>query len=283
MRLGYNTNGLADHDLSSAIEIVAELGYSAIGLTLDHHKLNPYSASVEQEVELVRAQLARYNLLPVIETGARYLLDAWEKHQPTLVSPDQTGRQRRIDFIRRAIEIADELNAHAVSFWSGKPTDAVDEATVLDRLCDSIADVLDYAARRNVALAFEPEPGMAIDTLDRFEKLLAALERRNIDHRGLGLTIDIGHLHCMGEVPLSDQLSKWSDRLVNLHVEDMRFGRHEHLMFGEGEIDFAPIFATLGDMGYTGPVLVELSRHSHIGPVAARHSIEFLRPLIASA
>jgi sugar phosphate isomerase/epimerase len=60
----------------------------------------------------------------------------------------------------------------------------------------------------------------------------------------------------------------------------MRTGVHEHLMFGEGELDFPPILQALGEIGYRGGVHVELSRHSHEGPIAARRAMEFLRPLI---
>jgi len=126
-----------------------------------------------------------------------------------------------------------------------------------------------------VAIAFEPEPGMFIDTLDRFEALLA-----RIDAPHLRLTIDVGHLHCLGEVPIEDHLRRWAPRLANAHIEDMRAGVHEHLMFGEGEMDFPPILQTLGEVGYQGGVYVELSRHSNEGPMAARRALEFLEPLI---
>ena len=79
----------------------------------------------------------------------------------------------------------------------------------------------------------------------------------------LRLTLDIGHLHCQGELPIAAQIHRWADRLANVHIEDMRAGVHEHLMFGEGEIDFAPVIQVLADIRYQGGVYVELSRHSH--------------------
>ncbi len=51
-------------------------------------------------------------------------------------------------------------------------------------------------------------------------------------------------------------------------------------MFGQGEIEFAPVLQALADVGYQGGVYVELSRHSHEAPAAARQAIEFLRPLL---
>jgi len=36
MYLGYNTNGLAHHDLFDAVAILAEIGYRGVGITIIH-------------------------------------------------------------------------------------------------------------------------------------------------------------------------------------------------------------------------------------------------------
>ena len=219
----------------------------------------------------------------VVETGARFLLDPQVKHEPTLVTADPAGRARRVDFLCRAIDVAAALDADCVSLWSGIVRDGAGDREAMDRLVDGLADVLDYADRRSVPLAFEPEPGMFIDTMDRYADLLAALDARGVDSDRLRLTIDVGHLHCQGELPIADKLREWADRLVNVHIEDMRAGVHEHLMFGEGEIDFPPVIAALAEIGYAGIIGVELSRHGHDGPQAARQAYNFLRPLCDAA
>jgi sugar phosphate isomerase/epimerase len=78
-------------------------------------------------------------------------------------------------------------------------------------------------------------------------------------------------------MPIVDHLRRWKDVLWNVHIEDMRQGVHEHLMFGEGEIDFAPVLHELREIGYEGGVHVELSRHSHDAVETARRALEFLR------
>ncbi len=100
-------------------------------------------------------------------------------------------------------------------------------------------------------------------------------------HPRLRLTLDVGHLHCQGETPIAAQIERWGDQIVNIHIEDMRAGVHEHLQFGEGEIEFAPVLKSLLRIGYAGGVHVELSRHSHDGPGAAAQAIKFLTTTLA--
>lgn len=272
MFLGYNTNGFAHHRLEDALAILAELGYQGVAITIDHHTLSPCEPDLPGRVELVRKLLDKWNLRCVIETGARFLLDPRHKHQPTLISPSEEERQRRLDFLCQAVLIARELGADAVSFWSGTTTDEAPANVLMDRLVDGCLRLCDFSETREVRLAFEPEPGMFIDTMDRFASLFEQMRSPRF-----GLTLDIGHLQCQGETPISDHIRRWKDLLWNVHIEDMRRGVHEHLMFGEGEIDFAPVFTALKEIEYGGGLYVELSRHGHDAVNAARQALEFLR------
>ncbi|MBI3411370.1 MAG: sugar phosphate isomerase/epimerase [Planctomycetes bacterium] len=270
MLLGYNTNGFAHHRLEGALAILAELGYRSVAITLDHHALNPFEGDLPAQVEKVRRLLETLNLRCVVETGARYLLDPRCKHQPTLIGPTEEERERRLLFICHAIVIARELRADAVSFWSGTATDEAAESVLMDRLVHGCLRLCDFAETREVRLAFEPEPGMFIDTMDRFANLYERMRSPRF-----GLTLDIGHLHCQGE-PIADNIRKWSEIIWNVHIEDMRRGVHDHLMFGDGEIDFGPVFAALKEIQFQGGVHVELSRHSHDAVNTARKALAFL-------
>jgi sugar phosphate isomerase/epimerase len=278
MLLGYNTNGFAHHRLTDALDILADLGYRSVALTLNYHALDPYAADLPAQLAAVRQILARRGLRCVVETGARFLLDPLRKHQPTLVSAAPEGRERRLDFLCRAVDVARELGADAVSFWSGTADDGAPEAVWAGRLAEGCRRLCDFAAERGVRLAFEPEPGMAVDTMARFADLYG-----RVAHPAFGLTLDVGHLHCQGETPVADHIHSWRDVLWNVHVEDMRRGVHDHLMFGEGEIDFAEVMGALREVGFAGGAHVELSRHSHDAVEAARRALAFLRRYVEEA
>ncbi len=272
MRLGYNTNGFAHHRFEDALKVLADLGYESIAITLDYQALNPFDGDWRRQTESVRRLLEDLRLRSAVETGARFLLDPGRKHQPTLLSPTPEERGRRLDFLRRATDVAQILGSDALSFWSGTPSASEPDDLLWERLIDGCSSLLDHAREREVRLAFEPEPGMFIDTMARFGRL-----KERLPDPLFGLTLDIGHLHCQGEVPISDYLRQWKDLLWNVHIEDMRGGVHEHLMFGEGEIDFKPVLQTLKEIGYAGGVHVELSRHGYDAVRTARQAQHFLR------
>lgn len=279
--LAYNTNGLAHHDLVDAVRLLADIGYQGISITLDHGALNPFDERLESQLSEVAAALKKHQLRCVIETGARFLLDPQAKHEPTLVTDNPASRSRRVEFLCRAIDTAARLNADCVSLWSGIVHDKASQPEAMLRLAGGLRPVLAYAAEKQIDLAFEPEPGMLINTLASYDRLLTELAANKINAARLRLTIDIGHLHCQGELPIPEKIRQWADRLANVHIEDMRANVHEHLMFGEGEIDFPPVIAALAEIRYDGLLSVELSRHSHEGPSAAEKAYNFLRPLVA--
>src|SRR5262245_11258165 len=119
MYFGYNTNGFVHHRLEDAIAVMAELGYEGVGITLDHHALNPFEPGFERQRDEIRALLKRHRMRCALETGAKFILDPRRKHQPTLLSRDSGERRRRVDFYERSIQLGAALQADAVSLWSG--------------------------------------------------------------------------------------------------------------------------------------------------------------------
>ena len=276
MRPGFSTNSIGDVPPADAVAILADLGYQSLALTPDHGLFSGIAhgslAGLSAEIDRWRSLLERTRMACVIESGARHLLDPLHKHEPTLVSPDPSARRRRVDFLLAAIDLAAELGAECLSFWSGVGRDAADESTNLDRLSTGLDPVLERATKRGVRLGFEPEPGMVIDTLARWTML-----RDRLGHpECLGLSVDLGHMECLGEWPLTATLAPLVPHVVNVHVDDMLACRHDHLPLGAGDVDFPPLLALLASGGYDGGLHVELPRQSHRWLDTARESLSFL-------
>ncbi|MFA9431408.1 sugar phosphate isomerase/epimerase family protein [Egicoccus sp. AB-alg2] len=257
MRFAYGTNGLADHRLGDALALLAHHGYDGVALTLDHHHLDPHAPDLRARVRAVRRDLERHGLTAVVETGGRFVLDPFRKHEPTLLSDD--GREQRLALLMTAVEVAADLGSEVVHLWSGRRPDEVSPAVAWDRLVAGCAQLLAAAEDHGIRLAFEPEPGMLVDRLDAWERLRDVLDR----HPRFGVTLDLGHCVCLEDDPVATCVRRAGDALFHVQVEDMRRGVHEHLPFGTGELDLPAALAALHDLDYRGLVSVELPRHSH--------------------
>lgn len=279
LRFGYGTNGLADLRLDDALGLLADLGYDGVGLTLDHMHLDPLAADLTARTRRLAQRLDALDLDVTVETGARYVLDPRRKHGPSLLDSDADDRARRIDLLIRAVQTAADLGAHAVHCFSGITPPGTHPETAWHRLADTLTPVLDAAATAGIPLAIEPEPGHLLATLADFHRLRRALG----DPEHLGLTLDIGHCQCLEPLSPADCVRAAAPWLRHVQIEDMCRGIHEHLPFGDGEIDFPPVLAALTATGYQGLTVVELPRHSHAGPHFAELSLPFLRRAEATA
>jgi sugar phosphate isomerase/epimerase len=287
MLLGYNTNGLAHHSLPAAIELLADVGYQSVAITIDYHALNPFDQNFQRELGETRDLLAKRGLRSAIETGARYLLNPREKHEPTLVSPDPADRLRRIDFLRRAIDAAAALASDCVSLWSGVVRHSAGRDQALADLASGLRRVLDYADQRGIMLGFEPEPGMLIDTMIAFDELAA-----RVDSPRLGVQYDPSNAIVGGYDPIRF-LDRVLPRVVTMHASDRwlvpgatlaelrqsdgTIGYSDKLKHGEvgkGMIDYDAIFSRLARAGFSGWISIEDGMN---GLDEMQRSAEFLR------
>ncbi|HEX6756623.1 MAG TPA: sugar phosphate isomerase/epimerase family protein [Mycobacteriales bacterium] len=276
LRFGYGTNGLTDLRLDDALGLLADLGYDGVALTLDHMHLDPMAPDLARRTAAVARRVGVLGLAVVVETGGRYVLDPRRKHRPTLLD-DEPGP--RLELLRRAVAVGADLGAEAVSFWSGVRPATVPPAAAWARVVSGCAQVGELAGRLGVRLAFEPEPGMLVETVADWTALAAEVGGPD----RLGLTLDVGHCRCLEPEPEAACVRRVAGMLANVQLDDMRRGVHEHLPFGDGEVDLPAVLGALAATGYAGLASVELPRHSHAGPELAACSLAALRAAAAIA
>jgi len=268
--LFYNSNGFAFHRLDEAARILADLGYDGLALTPDVHHLDPLRTSA-RAVESFRTLCESLDLALVLETGARFVLDPRRKHRPSLLD-DADGAAVRLDFLRRCVDMARDLGAPVVTVWSGSGPADLAEDVAHARLVSGLRALCDHAAERDVRIGFEPEPGMLVETAAGW-----CAVRDAVEHASLGLTLDVGHCLATGEDAPERVIGTHAADLLVLQLDDHRAGVHDHLAFGEGDVDFERVAAAVRASGFAGPLEVELSRHSATAPATAAASLAFLR------
>ncbi|MFY9343014.1 MAG: sugar phosphate isomerase/epimerase family protein [Planctomycetota bacterium] len=260
MRLGYNTNGLQNHRFGDAIDLLAARGFAAIAITPDTCHLDP-DRTPERELDTWAALLESAGLVPVMETGARFLLDPKQKHEPTLMTADPGARARRVEFSRRVAAMGARLGAKVLSFWAG--IDRAKGPDSRDRLLDGIRRTCAAVRAEGLEPALEPEPEMAVETFADWQGV-----RAELGSEAPALTLDVGHLYAVWEGEPVAVIAAAGPFVRQVHLEDMRRGVHEHLVPGTGDVDFPSVLTALKQADYTGTVCFELARSSHCAPGA---------------
>jgi len=269
-RYAYVTSGLTGHRLEDALTLLADAGYDGVALTLDHVHFDPLAPRLRARAERLGALLDSVGLARVIETDARFALDARREHYPSLLSD---GRQRRIEFLRRAIDVAGTLGAPVVTMRSGPVPAMLDPVTAWTLLMDGCERLLRRAEHWGVHLGVEPEPGMLIERIQDFD----TLARRLGEPAQLGLTLDLGHCAAVEPQPVAVCVAEAVERLVHVHVKDVRPGDDEAVMLGEGALDLREALGALDAGFYDGLVAVDLPRHALVAHRVVPAAIERLR------
>lgn len=119
-----------------------------------------------------------------------------------------------------------------------------------DRQWEVFVDSVKWCARQAAAaglkLIVEPRVGEIVSNTDAMLRLLDAVDEPN-----LGAILDTGHQYAQKEIlPLS--IAKLKDRLFYLHLSDNDGTRNDHLVPGEGTIDWVHFFEALQIIGYSG-------------------------------
>lgn len=253
VRLGYNTSGFArTHDIGAVARTIAACGYRGLELSFDRRHFHPDHATRDQARDL-GSLLQDLGLGVVVGTGARYVLSA-VRHEPSLVSAEPEEREIFLAFLERSLRVAPLLGARVAMLHSGLLPLGVEPDRAWSWLVEGARHLARAAADEGVDLAFEFHPDMVVRTLGDWQRLAA-----RVDHPAFRLTLDVGHVACTEDAPISAVIRRCAPAIANVHLEDVRGRVHQHLPVGLGDIDFGDVFRGLQAVGYPGLVNAEFN------------------------
>ncbi|WP_276301589.1 sugar phosphate isomerase/epimerase family protein [Halorussus lipolyticus] len=270
MEFGFSANAFRDYGPVETIEILADIGYDGVELLFDQPHLYP-PETTDADVAEIEDALADNDI--AISNCNAFMLTAIEGfHHPSYIEEDAEYRQRRIDYTREALEVADALDFGYISIEPGGPIpDGKSREWAMETFAQSLSEVIPTAERLDVDLLVEPEPDLLIETTDQF---LDCLEM--VDSDAVGCNFDAGHLFCVGEDPAAavETLAPYTQ---HYHVEDIPEDRsHEHTQLGDGAMDVDGFLEAVDDSGYDGFVTVELYPYQETAEETARKSYAYL-------
>ena len=174
--------------------------------------------------------------------------------------------------IEAALTHAADLGARCAYVVPEAPVDG----DSLERYADLLPGLADHGADLGVRLCIEHFPGSAMPTVAATLGFL-----RLIAHPNLYLLFDIGHAQMSGEDPRA-ALTAAGERLGYVHLDDNDGVGDLHLALTDGLQtleSLARLFATLDEVGYDGPVSLEMKSDLPDPADAIRRSCTIVRDL----
>ncbi len=252
MKLAYSSNAYRRWSLLEAIERVARCGYEAVEIMADEPHVWPATVT-DREIDDIRRALDTHGL-SISNVNAFMMCRVEDFWHPSWIEPDPAYRRVRVQHTIDALRVARRLGAPCITTEPGGPLpDGVERNQALEWFVAGLTEALRCAQEEGVSLLVEPEPGLLIENVAEFIELA-----ERIDSPMFGHNFDIGHFYCVSE-PLEAAVRSLAAHTRHYHIEDIAATRvHEHLIPGEGAIDFAEVLGAVRESGYDGWITVEL-------------------------
>jgi sugar phosphate isomerase/epimerase len=276
MKLAYSTNAFKRYSLNEAIRMIAEIGYEGIELLCDTPHAYP-PAFQDKEIDSFKNQIAKFRL-DISNLNAFTLYSISDVYHPSWIEDDKASRELRITHTINCIKLAKKIGVKNLSTEPGGPLSASKtNIKYLENLfMEGLNRVVPIAEQENIIILIEPEPNLLLENSNQFLNFIENLSTDNVR-----LNFDIGHFYCVGEDP-TDLIYKLSEYIEHFHLADIASNRiHNHLIPGEGSINFRSVFKAIEAIGYKGFVTVELYPYQLCPKEAGKKAYEYLYRILS--
>lgn len=233
MKLGCNTVLFAGYDVGEALDNLAFAGYEYVEL-----------AAIKGMCEHLS-----------VDHGTRGAEEVGKRVQAAgLTATAVEAATTDPDRLARICELAATVGIEIVNVGSGGVSG--DEESTKQAI-ENVARLADIAASAGCKLAVKPHVGQAI-----FDGATALRLTSEVQHPALGLNFDPSHLYRADEDP-QEVAGRWNTRILTSHFRDCasrerQVGPPPTQIPGRGAVDIPATLRALADVGYAGPLNLEV-------------------------
>lgn len=305
LKLGFVSAILPELDLKSVLQCATETGYSCVEVMcwpvskaerryagITHIDVTDFGQSQADEVSGIAKEAG------VEISGLGYY--------PNPLSPDREESEASIAQIKRVIQASALLGINQMNTFIGRDwTKSVDDNW--PRFLEVWKPLIQYAEDNGVRVGIENCPmSFSADEWPGGKNLATtpAIWTRmfnDISSNSFGLNYDPSHM-IWQFMDYLQPMKSFSDKLFHVHAKDVRVDKdrldqvgimahplefHVPKLPGMGEVDWGKFCSVLTDVGYTGPVCVEVEDRAYEGTLDSRkaslqQSHTFLRNFISN-
>lgn len=232
------------HSLERALEGIAAAGFRYVSLGLPHQGRAAIDDSAPGEAVRVRSLLAQHGLTPT-----------------TYVSNDALAPSQSIDAARRRMDFVQELGVSelltvGVSSYRRFPAEPVPDSEMAKRHHDFVERYRQHgeeAERRGLVVSIKPHTGNTATAQTVVDTLT------DIGSPAVRGCYDAGNVRFYEGIDPAQDFPAMLQHTVSFIAKDHAGARAEanFPVPGEGECDFADMFAQLRRVDFSGPVIIE--------------------------
>ena len=288
MKLGFVSAILPDLSLPEVAKFAAATGYTCVELMCwPVSKAERRYAGVTH-VDVTDFTSAKADDVRRTMADARVEISALG-YYPNALTPDQEEAKRAVEHLRKVIQAAAQLGLSTVNTFIGRDwTKSVDDNW--PRLLDTWKPLVKFAEGHGIRIAIENCPMLfgrdewpGGKNLANSPKIWRRLFS-DIGSDSLGLNYDPSHM-VWQQMDYLRPMREFKDRLFHVHAKDVRMDPerlndvgilahpneyHVPKLPGMGDVDWGRFFSVLSDVGYQGPVCVEVEDRAYEGSLDAR-------------
>jgi len=251
MRSAVWTAFYAELDLHKALQLLSEHGWRAFEASTEHLVRIELDQHPDERIAQARQCLVDLDLdMP----QAHALLQA------DVADPDPDRRGQDIDRLAHHIRLAAQLGVQVVVMHPGgrqAATTCAERDRVKALNVEAFRRLGDVAGEHGVQIGLENLMRRGASTPYDMLDLLAA-----IDHPAIGITLDTSHANVVG-LELPTVIREFGPYLIATHISDNDGSGDQHLVPGNGNIDWAPVMEALGAASYDGLFNLEIPGERH--------------------
>jgi inosose dehydratase len=270
--LGFSLYGMKSVPVDEALRVCAEIGYRNVEL--------PLNSGFPTEPKALDSEARRH---------LREQLDSRKLSVSSLMVNmslvvDDAAHARNLEALKDGAKLAHDLYPDQPplleTVLGGKPPEW---DSVKSKMAERLHSWAETASAAKIVLALKAHVGSAVNSPERLLWLL-----HEVNSPALCVAYDYSHYELAG-LPLEQSLRALLPQTRFIHVKDTTgdAAKFQFLLPGQGRTDYAAYFKLLHELGYRGPVVVEVSAQIFNKPgyepiAAARESYAALAKFAAS-
>ena len=249
MRIGATTFIYYMGTLEEFLYQVKEMGFTCVEVKCEKPVAYPRDVNPERRRKIRQ-------LLEKLELEALVHASFYDVNLSSLNPLMREAAERQLE---ECIEFARDIGAGIVVFHAGNlPGDYPKTylKVAVSNFLSSIKKALGKAEETGITLALENKPRSSNHELVWYpEDHLKLL--RMVNSPFLKACVDVGHANTL-KIDLVRYIQLLAGYTVNIHLHDNRGRKDDHMPIGDGEINFSAVLNALKDVGYAGPVILEV-------------------------